>query len=125
MPHVYLPRITGVEAGVLAKVAEVAAPAAPAPDPATVPIRYVVPREQPVELWDCGVPVLAVEGDTIASIAEKYAVPAWAIAAINKLDPAKPVAAGQRLIIPRYLAQVAPPPIAAKPTAVKKTAKAK
>jgi len=47
-----LPRITGIEAGVVAKVVEVTAPAAAAADPATLPIEYVVPRDQPIELWD-------------------------------------------------------------------------
>jgi hypothetical protein len=125
VPHVYLPRITGIEAGVVAKVVEVTAPAAAAADPATLPIEYVVPRDQPIELWDCGLPVIADEGDTAASVAEKYAVPVWAVAALNKLDPAKPLAPGQRLIIPRYLAQAMPPPVALKPVALKKTAKAK
>jgi len=70
-------------------------------------------------------PVIADEGDTAASVAEKYAVPVWAVAALNKLDPAKLLAAGQRLVIPRYLAQAMPPPVVVKPLAAKKTAKAK
>ena len=34
-----------------------------------VPLRYVVPPDAPVELWDSGTPLLARSGDTLQKIA--------------------------------------------------------
>jgi len=77
-------------------------------DGATVPIRYAPPRSAPIELWDSGVPIRTEQGDTVRSIAEKYAVPVWAIAQINDMESSTPLQPGRRLVIPRHLEPMSP-----------------
>jgi pimeloyl-ACP methyl ester carboxylesterase len=69
----------------------------------TVPIKYVMPRNVPIELWDSGLPVTAEAGDTIASLARRYAVPVWAVAQLNNLELPTTLRAGRRIVIPRNL----------------------
>ena len=106
--HVYLPRITGLQDTVVDKIAAVAEEPTPAEGPA-VRIEYPVPRGERIVLWDSGLPVPVEAGDTAASIAARYGVPAWAVAEINHVDPARPLPAGRQLIVPRRLEAVAPP----------------
>ena len=102
VPHVKLLRIGDLQNKLIAKIVRVAT-TAPNLDGQTVPIRYVMPRNEPIELWDSGLPIKAEAGDTVASIATKYALPVWAVAQINNLDPATALQAGQRIVIPRDL----------------------
>lgn len=52
--------------------------------------------------WDGGTAITVAPGDTIASIAHKYGVPAAAIMQANGIRPGSPIPPGQRLVIPRY-----------------------
>lgn len=105
--HVYLPRISGLQDKVVAKIVEVAARPVPVEGPA-VKIEYLMPRGEPIELWDSGLPISVGEGETAASVAAKYRVPVWVVAEINKVDPARPLPAGRQLIVPRHLEAEAP-----------------
>ena len=102
VPHVRMLRIGGLGDKLADKIVRVAT--APARlDGVTVPIRYVMPRDVPVELWDSGVPVKAEAGDTVAKLAARYAVPAWAVAEINDIDAKAALSLGQRVVVPRML----------------------
>ncbi|WP_421724818.1 LysM peptidoglycan-binding domain-containing protein [Bauldia sp.] len=101
--HRHFPGITGLQEAVVDKVAATAEQPL-AVDGASVRIGYPVPRGSPIVLWDSGVPVAAEAGDTAASIAARYGVPAWAIAAINDVEPGRSFSSGQRVVVPRHLA---------------------
>lgn len=64
-------------------------------------MKYVVPAEAPIVLWDSAIRVSAQPGDTLESVSARYAVPLWAVTQINRLEPGTTLAAGQPLLVPR------------------------
>lgn len=104
--HIYMPGMEGLQDAVVAKIAEVVAVPA-APDDAAVAIEYALPKDAPFELWDSGFTVVAAAGDTPATVAAQFGVPAWAVADINKVAADAPLAPGQRLVVPRRVAAAA------------------
>lgn len=74
------------------------------------PLRFVVPANATIELWDGGTPVFARSGDTLQTLATSYHVPLWSLTQINKLSDYATIAPGQRVIIPRHLVSHAPDP---------------
>lgn len=76
-----------------------------------VPLRYLVPGDTLVELWDSGVRVPVRRGDTLESIAAANRVPLWTLAQSNSLAENAPLTPGQTIIVPRHLTP--PPPAAA------------
>lgn len=105
--HVNLVRINGLQDRVIAKIVQVMNLPVQLDGP-TVPIRYAPPRNAPLELWDSGMPIRTEAGDTVRSIAEKYAVPVWAITQINDIDSGTTLQPGTRLVIPRNLEPMSP-----------------
>ncbi|WP_456836636.1 LysM peptidoglycan-binding domain-containing protein [Bradyrhizobium sp. USDA 4486] len=82
-----------------------------------VPLRYLVPGDTLVELWDSGVRVPVRRGDTLESIAAANRVPLWTLAQSNSLAENTQLTPGQTIIVPRHLtapepaaAMAAPPP---------------
>jgi hypothetical protein len=80
-------------------------------------LRFVVPPKADVELWDSGAVVMAHAGDTLQNFALLYRLPLWALAQANKLTETTPLAAGQRVVIPRHLTPLIP---AAEPVSQKR-----
>ena len=76
-----------------------------------VPLRYLVPANTLVELWDSGVRLPVRAGDTMASIAAANRVPLWTLAQSNSLAEDAPLTPGQTIIVPRHLTP--PEPVAA------------
>jgi LysM domain-containing protein/thioesterase superfamily protein len=72
-------------------------------DGEAIPIRFVVPPHEPIELWDSGMPVFARPGDSLQSIAQAYHVPLWSITQMNKGPDRTPLIPGERVIVPRHL----------------------
>jgi pimeloyl-ACP methyl ester carboxylesterase len=70
----------------------------------TMPLRYVVPPDATVELWDSGTPQLARSGDTLQKLAALNHVPLWSLTQANQLSDSAPLTAGQRVVVPRRLA---------------------
>jgi len=68
-----------------------------------VPLRYLVPGDTPVELWDSGVKLPMRAGDTLERIAALYRVPLWSLAQANTTLGNLPLAARQEIVIPRHL----------------------
>jgi murein DD-endopeptidase MepM/ murein hydrolase activator NlpD len=63
--------------------------------------------------WDGGAPVTVARGETIDMLAHKYGVPAVAIRDTNGFREGTTLRAGQRVVIPRYIATgTAPAPLA-------------
>ncbi|WP_440641959.1 LysM peptidoglycan-binding domain-containing protein [Bradyrhizobium sp. PUT101] len=82
-----------------------------------VPLRYLVPADTLVELWDSGVRVPVRRGDTMESIAAANRVPLWTLAQSNSLPENAQLTPGQSIIVPRHLtppepaaAMAVPPP---------------
>lgn len=106
--HIYMPGMATLQDAVVAKILEVVnAPLPPSDNP--VAIEYALPKDAAFELWDSGVAVVAGAGETAATVAAQFGVPAWAVAGINRLSVDAPLAAGQRLVVPRRLASASPP----------------
>jgi LysM repeat protein len=77
-------------------------------------LKYVVPRNAPIVLWDSAVKVTVKSGDTLQSIVAKYDAPSWAIAQINRLSEDQPLAPGRTIVVPRsFYTDTSPPPAAA------------
>jgi len=79
----------------------------------TLPLRYVVPPDAPLELWDSGAPQLARSGDTLERIAALNRVPLWSLTQANQYSDNAPLTVGQRVLVPRRLVPPAvTPPVA-------------
>ncbi len=107
--HMNMDKSRRLQEEVLAKVLQVAAFPMPAPA-SMVSIKYLVPANATIELWDGGVPVTLEPGQTIESLAVFYGVPAWAIRQANDIPEydAPPLKPGRRLVIPHHLNTLAP-----------------
>ena len=105
--HVNMVKIRGLQDKVIAKVVQIATLPTALEGP-TVPIRYVMPRGEKIELWDSGLPIRTEEGDTVRSVAARFAVPVWAVAQLNDVGANTTLRAGQRLVIPRHLDALSP-----------------
>lgn len=68
-----------------------------------VPLRYLVPANMLVELWDSGVRLPVRRGDTMESIAAANRVPLWTLAQSNSLPENAQLTPGQTIIVPRHL----------------------
>ena len=95
-------KIQGLQDKIIAKVVQITTMPVSLDGP-TVPIRYVMPRGEPIELWDSGVAIHAEPGDSVRSVAQRYAVPAWVVAQLNDVGQRATFEAGQRVVIPRHL----------------------
>lgn len=100
--HVNLVKMRALQDQIFAKIVQITT-LPPQLEGATVPIHYVMPRGEKIELWDSGLPIRTEEGETVRSIATKYAVPVWAVAQINNISSSATLQPGHRLIIPRHL----------------------
>ncbi len=78
----------------------------------TVPIRYVMPRGEKIELWIQESAIQTEPGDTARTVAQRYSVPVWAVAQLNNVDANTSFQQGKRLVVPRYLETA---PVAAGP----------
>lgn len=116
--HITLDKTAAIQDAVAAKVVAVAAYAArqatadkqPVSGADFVPLvlKYTVPRDAPIELWDSAVNVNVKPGETLESIGSTYGAPPWAIAQINALKPDRAIEPGRTLIIPHSIYTAAP-----------------
>ncbi|KRR12459.1 peptidoglycan-binding protein LysM [Bradyrhizobium valentinum] len=79
------------------------------------PLRYVVPSDAPIELWDSGTQQLARSGDTLQRLAALNGVPLWSLTQANQYSESAPLPVGQRVLVPRRLAPPAATSAAPKP----------
>lgn len=82
-----------------------------------VPLRYLVPADTLVELWDSGVRLPVRRGDTMESIAAANRVPLWSLAQSNSLPENAQLTPGQSIIVPRHLTPPEPAAAMATPPA--------
>ena len=101
--HVNIDKMDGVHDQVMAKILQLATTPAKAAGEA-VPLNYVVPPGNAIELWDSGMPVFARPGDTLQTIAALYRVPLWSLTQVNKgVAESAPLVPGERVVVPRHL----------------------
>ena len=108
LTHLNIEKSESIHEQVVAKIQQLAATPAKAEGEA-VPIRYTVPADAEIELWDSGTPVFAHRGDTLQTLAALYRVPLWSLTQINRVSDNAPLAPGQRVTIPRHLVPLAAP----------------
>jgi pimeloyl-ACP methyl ester carboxylesterase len=110
--HINIDKLDYVHAQLVSMVTEIAKVPATA-DPNPVPLRYVVPPDVTVELWDSGTAQAARRGETLQKLAADNHVPMWSLMQANQLPQNAQLAVGQRIIVPRHLQPPAPVPVAA------------
>jgi len=104
--HLNIEKTETIHDQVLSKIELLAVtPAKGSGDP--MPIRFVVPADADLELWDSGIAITTYRGDTLETIAAQYRVPLWSLTQINPGTDKGPLASGRRLIVPRHLAPLA------------------
>ncbi|MGH6980516.1 MAG: LysM peptidoglycan-binding domain-containing protein, partial [Stellaceae bacterium] len=100
--HLNIEKMTTIHEQVLSKIQALATtPAKGSSDP--VPIRFVVPADADLELWDSGTAIKIRRDDTLDTLAAQYHVPLWALVQVNPGADKAPLAAGRRLIVPQHL----------------------
>jgi thioesterase domain-containing protein len=110
--HINIDKLDYVHAQLVSMATELAkVPATAEVNP--VPLRYVVPPDVTVELWDSGTALSARRGETLQKVAADYHVPMWSLMQANQLAQNAQLATGQRIVIPRHLMPPPPAPVAA------------
>lgn len=66
-------------------------------------MKYVVPPNEQIELWDSAIAITVAADDTLATISAKYGAPVWAISQINNLPDETALQGKKRLLIPRSI----------------------
>jgi hypothetical protein len=108
--HITIDKMDLIHQQLVAKIAQLAAtPTKTEGD--IVPLRYVVPPNANIELWDSGQAVAAKSGATLQTLAEQNQLPLWSLSQVNQMPENAPITVGQRVIMPRHLM----PPAALKP----------
>jgi len=111
--HINIDKMDAVHAQLISKIVQLATTPAKAGG-APLALRYVVPPNVAIELWDSGIPVYARPGDTLQTIAGLYHVPLWSVTQVNKGADSQPLIPGERVTIPRHLvplAELSGPPL--------------
>lgn len=66
-------------------------------------MKYVVPANERIELWDSAIAEIVTNEDTLDAIAARTGAPAWAIAQINNLGENASLQPGRKLLVPRSI----------------------
>jgi pimeloyl-ACP methyl ester carboxylesterase len=104
--HINIDKMDSIHEQLVAMIVQLAATPAKA-DGEAVPLRYVVPPNTAIELWDSGTPLVARPGDTLQKLAALRHLPLWSLTQINREPDSLPLLPGQRVIVPRHLAPLA------------------
>jgi pimeloyl-ACP methyl ester carboxylesterase len=104
--HINIDKMGLVHEQLVTKILQLAATSAKAEGEA-VPLRYVVPPNIGIELWDSGMPVFVRPGDTLLTRAAFHHVPLWSLTQINQVSERTPLVPGQRIVVPRHLVPLA------------------
>jgi Alpha/beta hydrolase family len=100
--HITIDKMDAIHQQLIAKIVQLTAAPAKVEGEA-IPLRYVVPAGEAIELWDSGMAVTARSRDTLQTLALRYRLPQWSLSQINQMPDDAPLTAGERIIVPRYL----------------------
>jgi predicted alpha/beta-hydrolase family hydrolase len=101
--HITIDKMDAIHQQLIAKIVQLTAAPAKA-EGEVIPLRYVVPASEEIELWDSGMAVTARSRDTLQTLALRYRLPQWSLTQINQMPDNAPLTAGERIIVPRHLA---------------------
>jgi len=104
--HINIDKMDSIHEQLVSKIVQLATTPAKAGGEA-VQLRYVVPPDTAIELWDSGMPVVARSGETLQTIAAVHHVPLWSLTQINQTWDNVPLIPGQRVVVPRHLGPLA------------------
>jgi hypothetical protein len=100
--HINIDKMDSIHEQLVTAIAQLATTPLPAKG-AAVPLRYVVPPNASLELWDSGTQQLARSGDTLQRLATLNHVPLWSLSQVNQYSESAPLSVGQRVFVPRRL----------------------
>jgi len=100
--HYNMEKNEAINQQVLTKIQQLAATPAKT-EGEIAPLRYTVPADAAIELWDSGAPIFAHGGETLQSLAALHRVPFWSLAQMNPVSVSEPLLPGQRIVVPRHL----------------------
>ena len=72
-------------------------------------MRYLVPPDVPIVLWDSAVRTPLGPDESVEAFAARVGAPAWAIVSINNIGAAEPPAPGTALLVPRIANELTRP----------------
>jgi pimeloyl-ACP methyl ester carboxylesterase len=118
--HITIDKMDEIHQQLIAKIVRLTAPPAKVEkvEGEAIPLRYVVPAGEAIELWDSGMAVTARPRDTLQTLASRYRLPQWSLTQLNQMPDNAPLTAGERIIVPRYLPPLtttASEPVASRP----------
>jgi len=100
--HITIDKMDDVHQQLIAKIVQLATtPSKSEAEP--VPLRFVVPPNTAIELWDSGTAVAVRQDDTLQTIAQLFHVPLWSLTQINRRTDKVRLTQGERIIVPRHL----------------------
>ena len=100
--HITIDKMDDVHQQLIAKIVQLATtPSKDESEP--LPLRYVVPPNTAIELWDSGTAVQVRQDETLQSIAQFFRVPLWSLTQINRRAEKTRLMQGDRIIVPRHL----------------------
>jgi LysM repeat protein len=100
--HITIDKMDDVHQQLIAKIVQLATtPSKGESEPA--PLRYVVPPNTAIELWDSGTTMVMRQDDTLQNIAQFFHVPLWSLTQANRRTDNARLMQGERIIIPRHL----------------------
>jgi pimeloyl-ACP methyl ester carboxylesterase len=103
--HITIDKMDDVHQQLVAKILQLAT--TPKDEGEAVPLRFVVPPNVAIELWDSGTPVFARPEETLQKIADLHHVPLWSLTQVNKSADKVPLVPGERVVVPRHLLPLA------------------
>lgn len=101
--HINIDKMDSIHEQLVTAIAQLAMTPLPT-EGGAVPLRYVVPPDAPLDLWDSGTQQFARSGDTLQRLAALNHVPLWSLTQVNQYSEGAPLSAGQRVFVPRRLA---------------------
>lgn len=100
--HITIDKMDDVHQQLIAKIVQLATtPSKDEGEP--MPLRYVVPADAAVELWDSGTAVFVRRDETLQNVAQLFHVPLWSLTQANRRADKTPLMQGERIVVPRHL----------------------
>jgi pimeloyl-ACP methyl ester carboxylesterase len=100
--HITIDKVDAIHQQLVTKILQISATPSKTDDE-ILPLRYAVPANADIELWDSGMAVTARPGDTLQTLALQYHLPLWSLTQVNPMPDDMPLVPGERITVPRHL----------------------